>query len=331
MEAPPNGIVTPAALANIKSEKIAITPYEVSDGLFRPYVAKPKEKVAGDIGQAPQIPALGQLGKLPEISSAGPGYEASMTDDVHTGLIPDAAKRLVQRQTRIQKRTGGTPYPLKHIKPIEKLNSMAIETMKPSELVEWMDQVTNKEWRVYTEPDTIIRDAQIASGGSTLSSTAHNKLLACTAVINTDAFFDYWHLFEKICVAFNNTTPNFAFMDELHPGQIGFAINEVDKIRESHPDYTMEVKLYVALKCQEEGLIVLPYPLSHFQEILDKLNIRKETREEYINLKLDVENALQANDIDISKTDSISVAVSRFMACKWSCENGPQEYEETGD
>jgi len=329
MESPPDNSVNLGLLNTIKSEKIAITPYEVDDGLFRPFKAKPK--VAADMSS---IAPLGQIPNKGNIPSAGPALEGAIMRDINSGEpFKDPLDRTDRRQRRLQMSTGldkpFTPMVAKPKMPTEKnkLNSVSLETMRPSDMVTWMDNVTNNEWRLYNEPETILRDAQIANGGASLSSTAHNKLLACMAVIHTDAFFDYWHLFEKMCVAFNNTTPNFAFMDELSPGEIGFAISEVDKIRESHPDYAMEVKLYIACKCQEDGLIVLPSPLSHFQEVLDKMSFRRETKEEYINLKLDIEDALQAGQIDISKTDAVSVGVAKFMATKWICENGPQAWE----
>lgn len=323
MELPPSNVVTPGRLIEAKKNKPKIEPYVVESGLFEQ--PKPKEKIAADI--AP----IGRIAEIPARRQADRDFDSAMTRAVtnNVGMVPATerktrADQLAVTLDTVARRTG------QKVTAKKKVGFLDLETMHPSDLVTWLDQVTNKDWRLYKEPDTILKDAQIANGGMSLSTSVHNKILACKAVTDTNAFFNYWHLFEKICVAFNNITPNFVFFDDLSPSQIGFAINEVDKIRESHPDYAMEIKLYVACKCIEESLILLPHPLSHFQDILDNMMVRKESKEDYINLKVDIESALNTEDLDslLSKTDPVSIGVARFLRTKWLSDNGPQLEQE---
>jgi hypothetical protein len=93
-------------------------------------------------------------------------------------------------------------------------------------------------------------------------------------------------------------------------------------MREKHPDFANEIKLYVAIKCKEDHLTVLPSPLSHFQEALDSFFLKGPNRAAYVHLKVETDQALK-EDLANLTDDAVGVAVSRFLVAKFYIDKYP--------
>ena len=199
-----------------------------------------------------------------------------------------------------------------------------IERLTPSKLVKLLDAQTNKDWRNWIEPDTTKSEVETFLGFP-LSDSLDNKIHAIKVVMINDFFFEHWHVFEKVCVAFNDRIPNFKYFDDLEVCEIGFAVKEAMLVRESHPDFSNEVKNYIGAKAFDEGLILLPKPLSHYQENLDKFyfNLGNERKADYIHLKLEMEELLHKNNLSELKEDAIGVGLARYIKTMFYIQSYP--------
>jgi len=86
------------------------------------------------------------------------------------------------------------------------------------------------------------------------------KILAVQFLLLVDDFWSSWDNFAIVTKTFNNLIPDFKLAEECSPGEMAWAVEEANKIRQE--PFGDEVVLYVRAMCQNQGLILFPEQLS---------------------------------------------------------------------
>lgn len=116
--------------------------------------------------------------------------------------------------------------------------------------VEWMNwEAETLETRVPQDFDT-----------QTLSDLNLSKIQACKTLHFVDTFWERWEVFTWCAMPFNGIFPDFAMMQVPTVAQAAIAVDIARRLR-TDVDYSLEVKTYLAVVHQHDGVLVPIEPL----------------------------------------------------------------------
>jgi len=119
------------------------------------------------------------------------------------------------------------------------------------------------EWEGATLWQTITSDFQ-----TEIHPVVKEKIQAVKLLMLTDDFWKAWDVFAVVVKAFNSLIPNFTMAEECSPGEMAWAVEEANSIRQE--PFSDEVILYVRAMCQTQGLIIFPEQLSFAQIVVSE-------------------------------------------------------------
>jgi len=94
-----------------------------------------------------------------------------------------------------------------------------------------------------------------------------NKIRALRALLYSDLYFEYFHIFEKFIITFNNRIPNFSIFEPVAPHEIVWGIFVTNNIRQDK--FSEEVKIYIDTVFKRNG-ILFPHPIVDFNKTFVK-------------------------------------------------------------
>jgi hypothetical protein len=131
----------------------------------------------------------------------------------------------------------------------------------PSYLGDTLSDRYNTSWLEWS-PETIWQTIE-QDFMTEIHPVVKEKIGAVQTLLNTDDFWREWHIFEKVCKAFNSVIPNFTMMEPCSPGEMALAVEEAAKLRK-YP-FSPEVIAYVRANCLSHGMAVFPVQLMFAQ------------------------------------------------------------------
>lgn len=123
--------------------------------------------------------------------------------------------------------------------------------------VEWM------QW-----PRAVLRQTLELDFDITPARINLDKAMAAAAVATRDAFWKDWEHFHFLAQALNNTVPSAGDLQELSVGQMMVAVDIASEIRKSlktlsHvPQFSEDVRRFIAAQAKNQGIWYLPAPLA---------------------------------------------------------------------
>lgn len=97
------------------------------------------------------------------------------------------------------------------------------------------------------------------------SSHTRAKIQAIRTVLKGLGFFDRWEVFSPCCQALNNNLPDFDLCRPASLPQLFHAVWVAEQVR-SGPEFSDEVRRWVAACALNEGVVFLPPPLEFAQD-----------------------------------------------------------------
>jgi hypothetical protein len=125
------------------------------------------------------------------------------------------------------------------------------------------------EW----EPTIIKRSIEDRSGSS-IARVNLLKILAALTVANRDNFWGEWETFHFISQALNNNSPSASVVQNQSVGQLMVAVDIANSIRDElgalsgRPQFSEDVKRYIAAQLAEEGIWFVPEPLTFVNPLI---------------------------------------------------------------
>lgn len=154
------------------------------------------------------------------------------------------------------------------------------------------------EWSPQTLRPTVEADFK-----SQVHPVNWEKIFAVGTLLLTDDAWLEWNVFAPIVKALNHQIPSFSMSSECSPGELAWAVVEMNRIRE-HP-YGDEVALFARASCLNHGLVLFPEelrfaqtPLGSEEERLEKLWAEK-------SKQLNFPVTESADDIQMARLNSI--------------------------
>lgn len=120
------------------------------------------------------------------------------------------------------------------------------------------------EW-LLLEPETLQALIPEDFGGKSLSDLNLSKLQACKTVHAVRTFWERWEVFTWCTMSFNGEFPDFEIMQVPTVAQAMVAVDCANRIRTDVP-WNDEMKAYLSMLCQHEGLLV-PIPPIDFVKV----------------------------------------------------------------
>ena len=181
------------------------------------------------------------------------------------------------------------------------------EDIDPVVLAEALAKKFDLEW-VRWEPETLLTTIE-KTFLVEVPRLVWEKILALRVIIMVDVFWEKWDVFEKVCCAFNSVQPTFDTIQYLSAGQIAYAIDCANQLRNNQ--FSNEVKSYIAAKLKDEGLVVAPKSLEFVQAQLTEITLEMDD----LRKKVKSYNfSGKANDEDpVYVQKLIVVAVDQFV------------------
>jgi hypothetical protein len=164
------------------------------------------------------------------------------------------------------------------------------------------------------EPETIW--AELArdhfSGGT--PDEIKDAVMALQLVLNTNAPFEHWHIFEKVGHAFGYNPVDFTMLQPLEPDEAALAMALLSKIRPQQ-EFDQEVLMYVAVCAKSAGMVWLPEDLfPKVQPQLDEINfevgLRDSVRKAFEEKSPSVTGAI---DIQLARINEVRDYVKKGM------------------
>lgn len=155
------------------------------------------------------------------------------------------------------------------------------------------------------EPETI---RELKVDGKPLDEVTANQVLALQVALSAQTvdgdlgaffYFDDWHVFEKIVVAFNGEVPDFADIEECEPFEIHRAINQFSEI--FPVTFTEDVAKYIAASYATANIVHCPF----FPRVDDFLPD--------IKLKPAVAKAWGENRTELDENDPVEIQIARLQ------------------
>lgn len=131
-----------------------------------------------------------------------------------------------------------------------------------------LNGMLGSDW-VTWEPETLW--AELKKAGLSVTEIFKGKIQAIKTLLTTGAFWKDHLAFEKVVMALNDRSVSFDHYQHPSPGMIARALRFAEDVTPPQA-WSDEVKRYVAVVCNEEGLILLLNDLAPFQESLDELS-----------------------------------------------------------
>lgn len=131
------------------------------------------------------------------------------------------------------------------------------------------------DWEPETIWQTLDRDHAIEP-----SEAVKNIVQALQMVVSTDQAFEHWHVFEKVCHAFNENQVHFGAMQPVEMDEAARAVKILQTIRPK-AEFDSEVCTYIAACAKNSGIVYLPQDLfpGCSQDALDGMNNNIELKE----------------------------------------------------
>jgi hypothetical protein len=115
------------------------------------------------------------------------------------------------------------------------------------------------EWLMF-EPETLQSAVPQDFGTQTLSDLNLSKLMACRALHAVETFWRQWEIFTWCSMPLNGEFPDFEVMQVPTVAQAMVAVDCANRIR-TDVGWSDEMKTYLSILCQHEGLLVPIEPL----------------------------------------------------------------------
>lgn len=116
------------------------------------------------------------------------------------------------------------------------------------------------EWMLW-EPETLVWRIPQDFRSSGISDLNLEKIQAAKALHYNDNFWLQWEVFNWCLHPFNNIYANFAIMQAPSTAQLMVAVSVAAAIRDDVP-WSQEVKDFMSVACQHDGIFSPPAPLS---------------------------------------------------------------------
>lgn len=116
-----------------------------------------------------------------------------------------------------------------------------------------------------------------------------NIIGAFQTTLKTNYPFELWHVFEKVCHAFNENPVSFAVIQPCEPHEISLTYKLLAEIRPKMHDYTDDVCGYIAACAQNAGLVFLPSELfpdkcqMFLNQMLEDKKLKEKVEEKWPN------------------------------------------------
>jgi len=107
-----------------------------------------------------------------------------------------------------------------------------------------------------------------------------HKAMACANILTRDEFWTDWHVFHLVCQAINNNIPTVDTLQDHSVGQMLVAVDIANSLRDSvdkivpKPEFSEDVKRYIASQALSSGVWFLPKPLSFVNHLTTGLSYR---------------------------------------------------------
>lgn len=181
---------------------------------------------------------------------------------------------------------------------------MILHNFTPKELFTKLTDMYGKDWYAW-EPETIWKEIELAKFYDLDTECVRSKIQAIQTIVSNDSFWKEWHVFEKICLAFNNITPKFDIIEDVSPAQMAYGMRMANEIRGSAylpgkaPSYSVEVKIYIATRCYLDGLVYIPKPLDIAQKHLNEITQMPELAAHIEAYAMQIDAKIEENAVSI--------------------------------
>lgn len=135
----------------------------------------------------------------------------------------------------------------------------------------------DREWHDW-EPETLWKE--LPEIGFQVTDELKNAVMALQVIVNTNAPFEQWHIYENVGHAFAGNDVNFSIVQPLELTEIA-ALNQVLKRIRPHESFLPEICGYIAACAKTAGVVYLAPDLfgEGCQSFLDEMNNDLELKE----------------------------------------------------
>lgn len=142
--------------------------------------------------------------------------------------------------------------------------------MSPVQIYSLLTDHYKRDWWDW-EPETIWQTLKIEFGVD-VDRAVRDNVMAIQVVLNTDAPFEHWHIFEKVGHAFNGNPVEFQITQPLNLLEIAWTVKVLKTLR-AQEELEPEIYGYIAAAAKNSGVVYLPpeYFGELSQSYLDKL------------------------------------------------------------
>jgi len=116
------------------------------------------------------------------------------------------------------------------------------------------------------EPETLKKEILHVFRAPSISEHNWNKIQAVRTLGMSTAFWEEWHVFEKVIQALNNCIPRFDVGQKCTMSKLMAGVDMANSIQKEK--FSDEVERYVAACAIDEGVTYLPDPLDFAQTVL---------------------------------------------------------------
>lgn len=167
------------------------------------------------------------------------------------------------------------------------------------------------DWEPETIKQSIVQDTNVE-----VSDIVANKLAAIQAVVKQpQKVMSDWHIFEKVCVAFDGNEPRMTIIEDLSPEALNFGKLCIDGILNGRSEPSPELSTYVACRLHDAGMVATPLPLAFADAELQKLGApQPELRKAVLMRYAEVLGGSDGSPAP-GEPEAINIQVSRILRC----------------
>jgi len=134
------------------------------------------------------------------------------------------------------------------------------DDIHPLVLHDFLNKLFKSSWILWI-PETIYKE--LNSLNYFFDRVVKDKIMALKVIYKIDYFWEHFHVFEKVCVVFNDREAFFNQVQKLMIEEIYFANYVANKLR-PNMEYSPEVIEFIKVNFKEEGQIYSPKELDVF-------------------------------------------------------------------
>jgi len=154
--------------------------------------------------------------------------------------------------------------------PVESAQILSRDDAHPVAISWLLGAMYGDAWTGW-EPETIEQTIE-QDTGIKISTVIQSKIAALKVVLNVPSrVSDEWHIFEKVCVAFDGNPPRMNIVEDLSPETMTFGITCIQQVAGLAWSPSQELQTYVAARLHDAGFVVPPPPMAWSNDELKKM------------------------------------------------------------